>query len=232
MRFVLASASPARLRVLEAAGLTPEVIVSGVDEDAVTGTPSNVALTLPRKRRRPLLRPSLGARSSSDVTPYSTWLANHWVSQRAARTRLLGGETCADVRGSLLTGHCLIRTDTGQQLSAIASTAVTFGHASDEEIAAYVRPVNRSRLRVRSRSTAWAAGSSIVSMVTTPTSSASHCQRFADCSTTWTFPSPTLWRPLPLPSGRQEVVVNEADGGRVRAAMRPTHPVNSATRWR
>ncbi|MGH3265268.1 MAG: Maf family protein, partial [Trebonia sp.] len=34
MRVVLASASPTRLAVLRAAGIDPEVIVSGVDEDA------------------------------------------------------------------------------------------------------------------------------------------------------------------------------------------------------
>ena len=36
MRFILASASPARLATLRAAGVDPEVVVSGFDEDAVS----------------------------------------------------------------------------------------------------------------------------------------------------------------------------------------------------
>src|SRR3954465_9884538 len=46
-RLVLASQSPARLGLLRQAGLTPEVLVSGVDEDAVTApTPPELALAL------------------------------------------------------------------------------------------------------------------------------------------------------------------------------------------
>src|SRR3546814_1946960 len=47
---VLASASPARLGVLRAAGFDPEVIVSGVDEDDVTGPTSKVALVLAERK--------------------------------------------------------------------------------------------------------------------------------------------------------------------------------------
>ena len=51
MRFVLASASPARLETLRRAGLEPEVVVSGVDEDAVTAptTAELVAMLAERK---------------------------------------------------------------------------------------------------------------------------------------------------------------------------------------
>ena len=41
---ILASASPARLAVLRSAGLEPEVMVSGVDESALSaGTPAELA---------------------------------------------------------------------------------------------------------------------------------------------------------------------------------------------
>ena len=49
MRFVLASQSPARLATLRAAGLDPEVVVSGVDEEAVTITdPAALSVELAR----------------------------------------------------------------------------------------------------------------------------------------------------------------------------------------
>ena len=50
MRLVLASASPTRLRVLRAAGLDPEVQVSGVDETVDTQEPDDVALSLAERK--------------------------------------------------------------------------------------------------------------------------------------------------------------------------------------
>ena len=51
MRLILASASPSRLRLLRAAGIDPEVVVSGVDEDALMvelgdAAPTEVAVHL------------------------------------------------------------------------------------------------------------------------------------------------------------------------------------------
>jgi septum formation protein len=62
-RFVLASASPARLKTLRAAGIEPEVIVSGVDEDNVTAeNPGELARVLA----------TLKARASPRRTPASS----------------------------------------------------------------------------------------------------------------------------------------------------------------
>jgi septum formation protein len=40
--------------------------------------------------------------------------------------------------GTLVTGHCLVRVDTGQRATAVETTLVRFGRPSDEEIATYV----------------------------------------------------------------------------------------------
>ena len=53
MRIVLASASPARLAELRAAGIQPDVIVSGVDEDQITSTDAgNLAAALAQLKCR------------------------------------------------------------------------------------------------------------------------------------------------------------------------------------
>ena len=53
VRFVLASASPARLKTLRGAGVEPEVIVSGVDEDDITAeNPGELARLLATLKAR------------------------------------------------------------------------------------------------------------------------------------------------------------------------------------
>ncbi|MEE6259620.1 Maf family protein [Plantactinospora sonchi] len=70
-RLVLASASPARRKLLQAAGIEPEVLVSGVDESQVDhSTPEALSLTLARLKARAVadrLDPSIAGSTSTET---------------------------------------------------------------------------------------------------------------------------------------------------------------------
>jgi septum formation protein len=144
-RFVLASASPARLRTLRAAGLDPEVVVSGVDESIVE---SSNAVTLCATLAR-LKAEAVGTR----LRHHERW---------PGRTLVLGCDSVLEFdgeifgkpvddadavkrwqrmrgnAGTLHTGHCLIELDSGAMAEQVGSTTVYFADLTDEEIQAYV----------------------------------------------------------------------------------------------
>ena len=138
-RLVLASASPARLALLRAAGLDPEVVVSGVDEDDVTGTPAQRALELATRKTRAVA--SLAEVSGALVVGCDSLLDLDGVAlgkpssadEAVERWRAMRGRT-----GHLLTGHSVVDTRTGRSSSALARAAVRFGTPSDDEIDRYV----------------------------------------------------------------------------------------------
>lgn len=139
-RLVLASQSPARLGLLRQAGLDPEVIVSGVDEDALTApTPAELARVLAEAKAdavagRAEAAGALVVGCDSVLELDGEALGKPADAEEAtARWKAMRGRA-----GVLRTGHCVIDTATGRRASATASTTVRFGEPSDAEIAAYV----------------------------------------------------------------------------------------------
>lgn len=153
MRLVLASASPARLSVLRAAGTSPLVSVSQVDEDAIlAGLGPDVAhedavATLARAKAQdvvgrivaeePLPGRAVVIGCDSMLSIDGELVGKpHTPEVAAARWRAMRGRT-----GRLLTGHCAILLDDGAvagESGGTRATTLRFGAPSDAEIDAYV----------------------------------------------------------------------------------------------
>jgi septum formation protein len=135
---ILASASPARLGVLRAAGLEPKVKVSGVDESAFAAeSPAELAGLLAQAKAAAVAADLpdglvIGCDSLLDLDGQALGKPAT-AAEAAARWRDMSGRI-----GTLVTGHCVINAATGQQAAAVAATRVRFGAPSPGQIAAYV----------------------------------------------------------------------------------------------
>jgi septum formation protein len=154
---VLGSASPARLTTLRRAGITPYVLVSDVDEDAVVAAAQEsygrlaadeVPLVLARAKAETVAR--MLEDSPEDVPDELVVLGCDSVleldgavhgkpadaAEATARWRSMRGRS-----GVLHTGHWVVdlREDGSRAtLGAVASTTVHFADVTDDEIDAYV----------------------------------------------------------------------------------------------
>jgi len=151
VRLVLASASPARRRLLEAAGIDPEVAVSGVDEDRLAPTfdsPAAVALGLAQAKAQAVAdRTATGDGRRTLIVGCDSVLEMPGVPQlagqalgkpsspadAAARWALMVGQ-----EGLLHTGHCLVDLTTQRTFAELATTTVRFAEVGAAEIEAYI----------------------------------------------------------------------------------------------
>jgi nucleoside triphosphate pyrophosphatase len=138
VRVVLASASPARLAVLRAAGIHPEVIVSGVDEDAysapTTGELTQVLASAKASAVASTLDDGLviGCDSMLDLDGRAYGKPAS-PEEAEARWHEMSGKS-----GTLYTGHCVINVADSKCEAAVAATTVRFATPTDAEISAYV----------------------------------------------------------------------------------------------
>jgi septum formation protein len=139
---VLASASPARLRLLRDAGLDPAVVLSGVDEDAVsTDDPAELVEELARRKAQAVAGALPAEHEGTLVVGCDSMLVLDGQVLGKPRTAQVALERWQRMRGRegrLLTGHCVVDSRTSEQVSAVASTVVRFGNPTDDELTAYV----------------------------------------------------------------------------------------------
>jgi septum formation protein len=144
-RLVLASASPARRTLLTNAGVTPEVIVSSIDEPALAATfstlaPAELAMELARAKARDVAAriddgDDIVVVGCDSILEMDGLAHGKPASAAEAKERWRG---MAGRHGTLRTGHWLVRISTGHEVGEVASTEVFHARPSEQEIDAYI----------------------------------------------------------------------------------------------
>jgi septum formation protein len=142
-RIILASASPSRKRLLESAGITPEIFVSGVDEedpDLLALNPSEMVIALAIMKAHTVRNSHPVGENALVIGCDSTFEFNGQnlgkpLTREAAieRALMMRGKS-----GYLHTGHSVIDTAQDIEVSDISTSKVTFADMTDREIEDYV----------------------------------------------------------------------------------------------
>jgi len=141
VQIILASSSPSRLRLLESAGITPKVLVSGVDEessefDLLSPSELVIALAILKAHTVKEIAPEnsliIGCDSTFEFNERSLGKPGN-REDAIARCKELSGKS-----GYLHTGHCLIDLKQGIELSERSTAKVQFAQMTEAEIIDYV----------------------------------------------------------------------------------------------
>jgi len=141
VQVILASSSASRLRLLESTGITPKVLISGVDEEAsefdlLSPAELVIALAILKahtvKESAPENSLIIGCDSTFEFNGKSLGKPGN-RENAIARCKELSGES-----GYLHTGHCLIDLKQGIELSERSTAKVQFAQMTEAEIIDYV----------------------------------------------------------------------------------------------
>jgi len=142
-RIILASASPSRKRLLESAGISPEVLVSGVDEEdpaLLALKPSEMVIALAIMKAH-TVRNTFPVGDNAIVIGCDSTFECEGANLGKPLTRDAAIARAKSMRGKsgyLHTGHSVIDTAQNIEVSDISTSRVSFVEMTDREIEDYV----------------------------------------------------------------------------------------------
>jgi len=142
-RIILASASPSRKRLLESAGISPEVLVSGVDEEdpaLLALKPSEMVIALAIMKAH-TVRNTFPVGDNALVIGCDSTFECEGANLGKPLTRDAAIARAKSMRGKsgyLHTGHSVIDTAQNIEVSDISTSRVSFVEMTDREIEDYV----------------------------------------------------------------------------------------------
>ena len=140
---LLASASPARRRLLDQAGIPHRVRVSGVDEEAISAPDPALLVQRLAQAKAEAVRRTLDPSIDADITAVLgcdsvlVYEGEIFGKPNDPAEAVRRWQRMAGGRGVLLTGHCLLPVASEPVLSCV-STGVLFAELTPREIDDYV----------------------------------------------------------------------------------------------